>query len=350
MNPLLRRQLKKYGLEDVDKDSDLGRFIDVIGKSYKNYEEQFAMLQRSMMISAEELYEANQRLREDAKQQQEIINQLKSIVDGVKGTSQDEISELEENDENENLTDLMEQQAKEIVKINIEREELLKELEVQNVELSEYAHVVSHDLKSPLRSIDALTAWLEEDYSKYLDDGGKETITLIRSNVEKMDSLITGILEYSTIDKNNYQPYKVELNSLLKELISFIEIPKSFEVHIEANLPTVLGDKHRLQQLFQNIIVNAVKYNDKEVGIIDIGCVDVGSYYEFYIRDNGKGIKKDYLEKVFKAFFRLEVENNHNSIGIGLSVVKKIVELYHGRIWVNSEVGVGTTFYFTLKK
>ncbi|MGY6650022.1 sensor histidine kinase [Wenyingzhuangia sp. IMCC45574] len=349
MNPLLKRQLKKYGFENVEKESELGLFLETIGRSYDNYENQFGMLQRSMMISSEELYEANQRLRDDAKQQQEIIEQLKNVVAALNGEQRDELGALQDVSQ-ENLTALMEKQAQEIVRINKERAELLDELASQNEELSEYAHVVSHDLKSPLRSIDALTAWLVEDYSSFLDTEGKETLGLIRTNVEKMDSLITGILEYSTIDKNNYQPYKVDLNVLMHELIRFIEVPNNIEINVIQNLPTILGDKYRLQQLFQNLLVNSIKYNDKEIGSVEIGFVDVGKFYEFYVRDNGKGIEHNYLDKIFKAFFRLEAENSHKSIGIGLSMVKKIVELYHGRIWVNSEVGVGTTFYFTLKK
>lgn len=349
MNLLLKRQLKKYGIEFTDDHSNLSEFIKTIDKSYENYQEQFDMLQRSMMISSEELYEANQRLIDDTKQQQEIINQFKNIVDVLKGEQgEGVVSKIKTKEEGEKLTDLMELQAKEILEINKEREQLLKELAHQNKELSDYAHVVSHDLKSPLRSIDALTSWLETDYESLFDENGKETLTLIRGSVEKMDSLITGILEYSTIDKNN-KSYNVDLNSVIQEVSDFIEKPKQVEINVPHKLPVVKGDHHRLQQLFQNLIVNAIKYNDKDIAVIDVGFVDVGRYFEFYVRDNGQGMESQYLEKIFEAFFKMQV-NQENSIGLGLSIVKKIVEFYGGRIWVNSELGVGTAFYFTLKK
>lgn len=349
MNLLLKRQLKKYGIALTEDNSEFNEFIETVGRSYNNYQEQFDMLQRSMMISSEELYEANQRLINDTKQQQEIINQLKDIVGVLKG-DQDIglVSKDAKTEKGQKLTDLMELQANEILEINKEREQLLRELAHQNKELSEYAHVVSHDLKSPLRSIDALSSWLETDYKHVLDKNGKETLALIRSSVEKMDSLITGILEYSTVDKNNTS-YNVDLNLVVQQVSEFIEKPKPVEVNVVHKLPVMEGDSHRLQQLFQNLIVNAIKYNDKDVVQIDVGFVDVGNYYEFYVRDNGKGMETKYLNKIFEAFFKLQT-NTDNSIGLGLSIVKKIVELYKGRIWVNSEVGIGTTFYFTLKK
>lgn len=349
MNVLLKRQLKKFDLEKLAEDPNFKGFLESVGKSYQNYEDQFKMLQRAMVLSSDGLYEANQLLKKDAEQQQLIIDQLKNVVTVLKKSGDVvNVSELPSNNKSFKLVDLMEQQAQEIVEINKQREKLLEELAYQNNELSEYAHMVSHDLKSPLRSIDALTAWLKEDYNTVFDENGLDTLTLIRTNVEKMDSLITGILEYSTIDKNNYKKYPVDLDLMLAEMLGFINVPNHIQIAIVNKLPVVQGDKHRLQQLFLNLIVNAISYNDKEEGVIEVGFDSMGAFYQFYVRDNGKGIAEDYLEKIFKAFFKLE--NNPQSIGIGLSIVKKIVELYNGKIWVNSELDKGTTFYFTLQK
>jgi len=228
-----------------------------------------------------------------------------------------------------------------------EQQKLLHNLEVQNQELSDYAHMVSHDLKSPLRSIDTLTTWLQEDYSSKLDIAGKEQILSIRNSVEKMDTLITGILEYSTIGKTKIASYQVDVNILIKDIIALIQVPA--HITIEADeLPIVQGDKYRLQQLFQNLISNAVSYNDKNEGVVEVGVTDRGKKWEFFVKDNGKGINEVYYEKIFKAFEKLE--NNVNSTGIGLSIVKKIVDLYGGKIWLESQLGIGTTFYFTIKK
>ena len=228
-----------------------------------------------------------------------------------------------------------------------QQQSLLNNLEVRNQELSEYAHMVSHDLKSPLRSIDTLTTWLRDDYSDKFDNNGKEQVKLIRNSVEKMDTLINGILEYSTINKNQIETYDVNLNNVLDDILNIIHIPNHITI-IKNELPVILGDKYRLQQLFQNLIVNAIAYNDKTQGEIEIGTKDSGEFWEFFVKDNGKGIEEVYFDKIFKTFESLE--SNMNSTGIGLSIVKKIVVLYQGKIWLESLPKIGTTFHFTLKK
>ncbi|MDO3695406.1 ATP-binding protein [Wenyingzhuangia sp. chi5] len=348
MNSLLQRQIRKYLSEELTNHPDIKVFLDAVDRSYDNYDEQFLMLQRAMKISSDELFEANGLLKKDTDRQQEIIEQLKNVVDTLRGGDKlEDVVANEVKKENKKFIDLLTLKTQEIVDMNKQREKLLKELEYQNNELSEYAHMVSHDLKSPLRSIDALTAWLKEDYGSLVDEQGKQTIELIRANVEKMDALVTGILEYSTLGKKEEIIYPIDLNLLLKEIIEYIEIPDHIEVRIKGKLPIVNGDKHRLQQLFQNLIVNAISYNDKEKGWVEVGYQPKGDMLQFYVKDNGKGIDKNYFEKVFKAFFKLE--NSQKSIGIGLSIVKKIVEIYKGKIWVDSEVSKGTTFNFLIK-
>jgi signal transduction histidine kinase len=228
-----------------------------------------------------------------------------------------------------------------------QQELLLNELAHQNQELSDYAHMVSHDLKSPLRSIDSLTAWLKEDYKEAFDVNGKKTLNHIRNNVEKMDTLIKGILDYSTIGKNKIEIYDVNSNNLIDDILDIIHVPSHIKI-TKKDLPIIKGDKYRLQQVFQNLIGNAITYNDKAIGIIEIGVESKGDFWEFYIKDNGKGIESIYFDKIFKTFQKLE--NNIESTGIGLSIVKKIVNLYGGEIWLTSTLNEGSTFYLTLKK
>lgn len=228
------------------------------------------------------------------------------------------------------------------------QQELLVDLESRNQELSDYAHMVSHDLKSPLRSIDSLTAWLKEDYNDQFDAHGKKSLTLIRDHVEKMDKLINGILQYSTINKNQYEVYDVNIDSLVDHILQTIQIPAHITVKKAVTLPTIKGDKFRLQQLFQNLIDNAIKYNDKQNGIIEIDCEALDTFWQFKIKDNGKGIAPKYHKRIFKTFEKLE--NNVDSSGIGLSIVKKVVNLYEGKIWIESALNKGTTFFFTLKR
>lgn len=349
MNSLLKRQLRKY-VNEADITPDMELFIDAVNKSYNNFDEHFTMLQRAMSISSEELFCANQKLQKKAKDQQELIDKLKSVIDTltIYGTSKkdknitnDELSGL-------NLVNFIDSQTKDIIEISEHREKVLKKLEEQNEELNDYAHMVSHDLKSPLRSIDALTAWLKEDYKERFDASGNRSLDLIRNNVEKMDNLISGILEYTTINKIESSFYNVDLDKLIDDVLEFISIPKHISIKKEVKFPVVKGDKFRLQQLFQNLIDNAIKYNDKEKGYIALGFTEDNEFWKFYIKDNGKGIENTYFDKIFKTFEKLE--NNPQSTGIGLSIVKKIVDVYEGKISLKSKLGEGTTFYFTLKK
>ena len=348
MNSLLKRQIRKYLNDELKNNSDLTEFFDAIDSSYRNFDEQSSMIQRAMAISSDELYAANRKLQNEAEEQKEVIDKLKSVIDTLKFYN---LKEDEQADDVEltgsNLVDFIDNQTKEIVKMNKQKQSMLNELAHQNQELSDYAHMVSHDLKSPLRSIDTLTTWLAQDYSEVFDDNGKQSLHLIRTNVEKMDTLISGILEYSTIGKDQIEVYYVDADNLVQEILKSTQIPEHISI-TKTKLPTIKGDKYRLQQLFQNLIGNAIKYNDKDQGVIKIGVEDQEDYWQFYITDNGKGIEETYFNKIFKTFEKLE--NNPDSSGIGLSIVKKIVELYGGKIWLESQVGIGTTFYFTLKK
>jgi PAS domain S-box-containing protein len=232
--------------------------------------------------------------------------------------------------------------------LQLQKEILLKDLEKRNDELNEYAHVVSHDLKSPLRSINALIAWLKEDNKDRFDAVSLQNFALIESTLEKMEQLISNILNYSSLDAESTEREVVDLNEVLSDLEEILFIPDHINLKIAKPLPTLQGDKTKLQQLFQNLIGNAIKFCDKEEGLIEVDFEDMETHYQFYVKDNGMGIEKRYHEKIFKIFNYLN--KSKDSSGIGLSIVKKIVDLHEGKIWLESELNIGTTFYFTLKK
>jgi light-regulated signal transduction histidine kinase (bacteriophytochrome) len=341
MNSLLKRQIRKYLSEEHASSKEIAEFLDAVNRSYTNFDEQYVMQQRAMAISSEELFIANEQLKQEAIAQKEVIDKLKHVIETLKFYELPDHKSLDNVDlDGSKLVDFIDNQTKEIVKMNKQREKLLEELGHQNQELS--------DLKSPLRSIDALTAWISEDYKEKLDENGRESLILIRNNVEKMDTLISGILDYSTINKNQTEFYEVDIDKLVDNIMSTMLVPQHISIEKANKLPVVKGDKFRLQQLFQNLIDNAIKYNDKSEGRIEIGVTDDDTFWKFFVKDNGKGIEKNYFDKIFKTFQKLE--NNPESSGIGLSIVKKIVILYGGDIWVESELQSGTTFYFTLKK
>jgi signal transduction histidine kinase len=232
--------------------------------------------------------------------------------------------------------------------VEAKNKKLLKEWEKSNEALQEYAHIVSHDLKSPLRSIDALVNWLKEDNKDLFDENSLKNFELIETTLERMEQLISDVLHYSRVDIEASKETDIDLNLIVEDIISVLYIPSHVTVKVNQVLPFIKGDKTKLQQVFLNLITNAIKFSDKSKGLIEIDFSTKKNHYEFSIKDNGIGIDKKYHDKIFKIFHTLN--RNKDSTGIGLSIVKKIVGLHGGDIWLESELKKGTTFYFTLKK
>jgi light-regulated signal transduction histidine kinase (bacteriophytochrome) len=348
MNPLLARQIRKYLPDGLKDKEDLQVFLKAVGDSYNNLEDQFKLTQRAMKISSDELFEANTALREETSQQRLLLSKLQNVINVVQPSdilksNRDKSKSIE----GKNLANYIREQAEQLIKVNKDQERLLVELAIQNKELNDYAQIVSHDLKSPLRSIEALVSWIKEDFEDVLDKEGKTHLSLIVSHLEKMDALISGILKYSTINKEVRTEREVDLNRLVQDIIKLLHVPEYIEVKMH-QLPFINGDQFKLQQLFENLIDNAVSNMDKVNGRIDIISRDLDSKYQFEIKDNGKGIDAAYFDKIFQVFQKLE--NDSNSLGMGLSIVKKIITYYNGEIWLDSELGKGTSFFFTLPK
>lgn len=228
-----------------------------------------------------------------------------------------------------------------------QNEELIKNLKHAVGELNDFAHVVSHDLKTPLRGIYTLVSWLIEDYKKQFSTDVHNTLHQILQRTAKMDELINGILQHTQISSKDIHKHEIDLDNLVRELLSMLDISKHFELDIPEPLPIFYGNRTSMIQLFQNLISNAIAYNDKEKGKLTIVCKIHDDYLNFQFSDNGKGIAEKYLKTIFGMF--KTVENYHTSSGIGLSIVKKIVTNYKGTIYATSELGKGTTFHFTLK-
>ncbi len=234
--------------------------------------------------------------------------------------------------------------------LNKDLESTVQQLSRSNKELKDFAHVTAHDLKAPLRAVGTLVDWISTDYSDKFDQQGKEQVTLLKARVTRMNELINSILRYSEIGRVTHDRKKVNLNTLITEAIDQIGPPENIEIIIENELPTVVCEKIRLIQIFQNLLSNAIKYMDKPQGRIRIGFVEEDTFWKFSVSDNGPGIKEEYFEKIFQIFQTLLPRDEFESTGIGLTEAKKIVETYGGKIWVESKVGEGTTFFFTLPK
>jgi len=227
---------------------------------------------------------------------------------------------------------------------------LIHELESANEELKNFAYVVSHDLKAPLRAIGSLADWISTDQSEKLDAEGKEHLRLLIQRTRRMDSLIDGILQYSRVGRVREAVVEVDTNEIVKEALEMLAPPPHIHVEVAPDLPTIRAERTRILQLFQNLLSNAIKYLDKPEGLIRVDCVGHDREWEFSVSDNGLGIETRHFKRIFQLFQTLAPKDRVESTGVGLALVKKIVEMYGGRVWIESQPGAGSTFSFTLPR
>ncbi len=235
-----------------------------------------------------------------------------------------------------------------LAKANESLADSVRDLQRSNKELQDFAHVTAHDLKAPLRGIGTLADWITSDYADRLDEQGKQNLGMLKGRVSRMSELIDSILHYSEIGRTAQRIDRVDVNALLAEIVGRLTVPPHIRITIARDLPTIVSERVRLAQIFYHLIDNALKYMDKPEGLIEVGYARIDGFLRFHVSDNGPGIHRKYFQKVFQMFQTLTRRDERESMGIGLAVVKKIVELYDGNVWIESEMGKGTTFYFTL--
>jgi PAS domain S-box-containing protein len=224
------------------------------------------------------------------------------------------------------------------------------DLEKINKELDQFAYVVSHDLKAPLRAIANLTQWIEEDMGPNLTQDIRNNMDLLRDRVSRMQALINGVLNYSRVNRTNITVEEVKVSTLLDELVSILGVPETHPVALETPMPVLITNRTRIEQVFSNLISNAIKYHDKPGGRIRVYYEETEAFHQFSVVDDGPGIDPAYHEKIFVIFQTLQASDKIESTGVGLAIVKKIVEDQGGQIWVQSELGQGSAFIFTLPK
>jgi PAS domain S-box-containing protein len=227
---------------------------------------------------------------------------------------------------------------------------IIHELNSANEELINFAYVVSHDLKAPLRAIGSLADWIAADQQGRLDEDGQEHLRLLIQRVKRMDALIDGVLRYSRTGRIDKANVVVDLNELVHEVIDSLAPPAHIDVTVMPGLPVIRTEKTAIQQVLQNLVSNAIRYLDKPQGRIEISCFDQGKYWCFSVADNGPGIEKRHFERIFQLFQTLNPRDRVESTGVGLAIVKKIAEQIGGQVWVESVPGQGSTFFFTLPK
>lgn len=227
---------------------------------------------------------------------------------------------------------------------------LTDSLKQSNQELDQFAYVTSHDLKSPLRGISNLSHWIEEDLGDRFTPQAREQMRLLRGRVHRMEALINGLLEYSHVGRTQGKTQHVDTAALLGEVIDWIAAPPDIRIQVQSGMPVFTADRLRLQQVFTNLLENAVKHRGSPAGRIAVCCDESGGFYRFSVSDDGPGIDPRYHERIFGIFQTLLPRDQVEGTGIGLSLVKKIVQSKGGTVWLQSQSGRGATFSFTWPK
>jgi signal transduction histidine kinase/CheY-like chemotaxis protein len=235
----------------------------------------------------------------------------------------------------------------EIEETNVRLSEATGLLEERNQALDEFSHIASHDLKAPLRGISNLADWLVKDLAGQLPPENQHQLELIQSRVLQMNALINGLLQYALAGREQIDSVPVNISQLLAEVVDLLAPPAEFQIQFSADLPTIETPVLLLKQVLSNLIGNAIKYHPRRDGRVEIKMLKQGSGWQFTISDDGSGIAPENQQKIFGIFQTLVGRDDTKGTGIGLAIVKKIVESRGGKVWVESELGQGSAFSFT---
>ena len=285
------------------------------------------------------------------KQIEKLVNQRTDKLVNINKKLNIEIDDCEKAEiKLENINKILNVEIDDYEKAEIKLENLIDELKISNIELEQFAYISSHDLKEPLRMITSFLQLLQKKYADNLDENANEFINFAIDGAKRLDLLINDLLEFSRIGSQERELKYLNSEKIVElVLINLKPLIQDNNVKITRDpLPSIYANDQQIVQLFQNLISNAIKYRSEKNPEIHISSNKLDNEYIFSVKDNGIGIDKKHLEQIFTIFQRLHTRGKYAGTGIGLAISEKIVQQHHGKIWAESKLGKGTTFYFTL--
>lgn len=229
--------------------------------------------------------------------------------------------------------------------------DLVNELKRSNKELEQFAYVSSHDLQEPLRMVALFTQLLERRYKGKLDEDADDYIKFIVEGAKRMKLLIDDLLSYSRLNSSSSEFGPIKMDKVMSNVLSNLQLiseEKNAEIKVHEPLPTIIGDESQMMHVFQNLVANGIKFNDKESPEINISAQEEENGWIFSVSDNGIGIVPEYQAQIFEIFKRLHDRDEYPGTGIGLAICQKIIDRHGGKIWVESSKGKGSIFYFSI--
>jgi len=334
----------------LDNESEsVKKLVNILKESMVKLRDELGSTRRLFENSLRDMSELNSRLRAENetlnKKYKTVLNEFCDILNLEGFTHADEA--------NESMDKIIESIKLQITDKAKAESELIRnnmELTKVNRELDEFAYIVSHDLKAPLRAINSLSCWIEDDIKHLLANDSLKNFEILRGRVTRMEEFINAILTY-TKTCNTKMPMSItDTGSLVQDIFETTYCPNTITLHKDTEFPTLITESVKLQQVLANLISNSIKYNNKESGWVKVGCIELEEFCQFYVEDNGPGIDEKFHQKIFKIFQTLDAKDEKESTGIGLSIVKRIIEDHQGKIWVESQEGAGCKFSFLWPK
>lgn len=245
---------------------------------------------------------------------------------------------------------LLQQRSNELSLMRQKLDRQNRQLARSNADLDEFASIASHDLRAPLRAVNNLSQWLEEDLADHLTEQTRQQMALMRDRVRRMAQMIDDLLKYAQASRPRGDAGTVNTAKLVADILLLLDPPRGFSIDVDGQLPTFKTVKAALSEVLMNLIGNAIKHHDREDGCIRVAACDEGQWYRFAVSDDGPGIAPQYHDRVFELFRTVRSDEDAASTGLGLALVRKLVERYGGQVGLDSKPGRGSTFFFTWPK